>query len=910
MKQEPKLRSAPIQAAEEVAGLGMGPAGAESLIPENIPSELKELHQWVCWKEEESKEGKNTKVPKNAHTGFNAKSNDSKTWAAFDKAVKRFSTKGYNGLMFALTEADSFTVVDLDDVRDPETEKIEPWAEGIISRLNSYTEISPSGRGVHIWVKGKLPSGGRRTGKVEMYDSHRFMAVTGHHLEGTPTTIEERQTELSDLHAWQFGGNKSKGRYPKLGVVPPPTCSLTLSDEELLEKARKRSDEAMFDRLWQGEWEGDYPSQSEGDLALCRLLACETKDPGQIDRIFRQSKLIRTKWDEKHSADGYTYGQMTIDKAIASSELVGTPYCIQEGQLCHLKPVTKGGKTTHITLPLCNFVARCEEEITKDDGREIQKEFVLNGTLDNGQDLPTAAVKASEFPSMKWVSNCWGMAANISAGYSKRDQLREAIQHLSRGTKQRIIYAHTGWREINGVWVYLHGGGGIGIPPGVQVEVDLGPDLERYCLPGPGGAKEVQASLDMLGVADFETMAPLLACVYLAPLADLLKVGFTLWLLGPTGSLKSTLAALALSHFGQFDLTTLPGRWASTENALERLAFVLKDSMFVIDDYAPPHNTDMERELRNSAHRIIRAAGNRAGRQRLTSDLSEQKTFDPRCLLVSTGEILPNVGQSVAARFLVVPVERQRINLELLTDAQKKAHLYPAAMSAYLSWLAPQLEKRIERARQKWEAFREEASGETHLRVPEMVAWLGVGFDLLLDFHFAMGVVDQERATELRQEAWQAFKALGDSHHTVVEDERPTRRFLSILKELFSQKKVYLESLDGGSPPEYEEWGWRPPTGGFGNRDPETSPYAQLIGWVDTDYLYLMPDATWAEANKVLKAQGISLGLTKDGFSEALAKEGFTLTDKNRNTKQKKIRGGNHRVWFMDRQKFNEALDG
>jgi hypothetical protein len=100
------------------------------------------------------------------------------------------------------------------------------------------------------------------------------------------------------------------------------------------------------------------------------LLACETNDPIQIDRIFRQSQLMRPKWDERHFADGSTYGQVTIARAIAFAALAGTPYRIQNGRLCLLKATTKENQTTHISLPLCNFVAYCEEEITEDNGQE------------------------------------------------------------------------------------------------------------------------------------------------------------------------------------------------------------------------------------------------------------------------------------------------------------------------------------------------------------------------------------------------------------------------------------------------------------------------------------------------------------------------------------------------------------
>ena len=210
---------------------------------------------------------------------------------------------------------------------------------------------------------------------------------------------------------------------------------------------------------------------------------------------------------------------------------------------------------------------------------------------------------------MGWVSKNWGMAANISAGQSSQDRVREAIQCLSRNARQRTIYTHSGWREINGIWVFLHGGGAINGWGGI--EVDLGPDLSRYCLPEPGGLEAAQASFKLLEMAPPEITFTFQSCIYLSVLADLLKVNFSFWPLGLTGSLKSTISALFLCHFGDFTERTLPGQWSSTANALERRAFILKDLPFVIDDYAPQHDHKRAAEMEAKAHRIIRAAGNR-----------------------------------------------------------------------------------------------------------------------------------------------------------------------------------------------------------------------------------------------------------------------------------------------------------
>src|SRR5262249_1386121 len=150
--------------------------------------------------------------------------------------------------------------------------------------------------------------------------------------------------------------------------------------------------------------------------------------------------------------------------------------------------------------------------------------------------------------------------------------LREAIQHMSADATARHVFTHTGWRDVGGERVFLVNGGAIGAP-GVEVELE-GP-LARYDLPTEVAnvsdiASGMGASLRLLDVAPYRVSFPLWSAMYLAPLSELLPVDFTLWLLGRTGRMKSTLAAVALGHYGVElgDRTKLPTSWEATANAL------------------------------------------------------------------------------------------------------------------------------------------------------------------------------------------------------------------------------------------------------------------------------------------------------------------------------------------------------
>jgi len=148
-----------------------------SPIPENIPEELKLLDQWVCWRFELNKDGKKTKVPYHP-SGFKADCSKPNSWTSFDQAWAGYQSGKYDGIGFEFSHDDPFAGVDLDHCINNDG-SLEAWAISIVERLNSYTEKSPSGTGLHIFIKAKLPPGGRKKGYFECYESGRYLTVTG-----------------------------------------------------------------------------------------------------------------------------------------------------------------------------------------------------------------------------------------------------------------------------------------------------------------------------------------------------------------------------------------------------------------------------------------------------------------------------------------------------------------------------------------------------------------------------------------------------------------------------------------------------------------------------------------------------------------------------------------------------------
>jgi primase-polymerase (primpol)-like protein len=210
-------------------------------------SNVRNLRQFVCWRYEE-RAGEVTKVPYSPLTGKRASSTDPATWANYTEAVAAYREDRYDGIGFVFTKDDPFCGVDLDKCRNPETGEIEPWAQDIVQELNSYTEVSPSGRGLHILVRGELPDGRNRKERIEMYSHSRYFTLTGRLLEGTRRTIEDRQEQLLSLRHRVLGEQPSTNGQ----VTLHPKIERKLSDQDIIEKATEADNGEKFRRLWNG----------------------------------------------------------------------------------------------------------------------------------------------------------------------------------------------------------------------------------------------------------------------------------------------------------------------------------------------------------------------------------------------------------------------------------------------------------------------------------------------------------------------------------------------------------------------------------------------------------------------------------------------------------------------------------
>lgn len=286
---------------------------------ENVPTEMAHLEQWVLWRAEKLKDkDEYGKVPYQL-IEIPASSTNPSSWSSFDETIKKLDD--YDGVGFVLTKEDDYICLDLDDIHiDKETHKpMTDIAKEVMQK--TWWEVSPSGTGIHAYFKGTLPDEVMKKNKsehLELYSHSRFMTFTGVN-DDVYREVSSDQSYINSLVERYFKREVITNEF-----IPNEVTPSNLDDVEVMQLMAKSKDGTKISELMRGEWKDEFESQSSADLSLLNTLAFYTqKNASQMDRIFRDSGLYRSKWDELRGSK--TYGQISIERAINDCKNVYDP---------------------------------------------------------------------------------------------------------------------------------------------------------------------------------------------------------------------------------------------------------------------------------------------------------------------------------------------------------------------------------------------------------------------------------------------------------------------------------------------------------------------------------------------------------------------------------------------------------
>lgn len=550
---------------------------------------------------------------------------------------------------------------------------------------------------------------------------------------------------------------------------------------------------------------------------------------------------------------------------------------------CYISDNTLVYKNGDNITPLCFGALAIKSEITKNNGVENNIYFEVLAATPAGDLLAPCIVSASEFNSLNWIIKNYGARVAIAATQSAKQKLITAVTLTGLNCERRRVYSHFGYIYKNDKPVnYLHFGGDLLEDNNSQCEIDN--NLRRYNMLTPGNTEEnrtaVNKSLLMLRAHAPAVVYPLLSFVYLAPLMPIVKavlgdIGFLFYLQGETQGGKSTLAALACSHYGNFTRSTPPASFLATANAINELAFILKDCILWIDDFYPKENPAERKKITGIFQNLARAAGDTATRARLNSDSRLKTNHPPRCLFLVTGEDNPDIGKSGAARVFSVYVPSGiREDITEIQTAGRSGDL-ARAMACYIRYIIDNFEDVKSNFEYIYNICSEDITADFGaVRLSNQAALLSASLIMFLKYAVVSGAITSENAKQIKTEGLQYIKQAARDNENNIRDTDPVNIYIRALSDLIAAGRVSLIDLDINTP---------------ATSDFMLSDKNNIIGYKDKLYIYLDSNLAYKAVYDYQAGENAFFGISKATIQRQLLERGYICGKDNNPTITKTI---------------------
>ena len=528
--------------------------------------------------------------------------------------------------------------------------------------------------------------------------------------------------------------------------------------------------------------------------------------------------------------------------------------------------------------------------------------FKVGAVHKSGIKLSEQIVSADEMQNMKWLLNRWGALGAAQPKQNVLSKICHAIMLTKGEVKFETMYLQTGWKKINGEYVFL-------MPTqNSPFTVELQGKLKNYSFTEKGSQEDLIYLSAMLenSFAPQCVMLPLLAVTFLCPLNHFLKSAgcepkFVTALIGKTGSRKSTLAALFLSFFGKFSASDLPMSFHDTANSILSNIYYLKDVLTCIDDFHPS-GMFHEQEMKSIAQNISRYYGDRIGRAQLNSKAELQSSKPPTGNAIITAEYTPEISVSGSARYFNIELNENDVQLDDLSEYQQLANdgVLCGIMQSYIEWIKnvylddeSAFVKTLEDVFLKYRKFYLDRLCANrikfHNRTPDMLAHLKIGFAFLLVFLKSKNQINKSELDKFEKVFDEIVLKAVSANAEIIELENPTTKFCEKLKSLLDSGRCYVETKGLDSPPRQRN----------------------CIGLQDDEHYYLFADTTHSEVRKLCAEQGEHFSISKNELLRQLRKEGLLLSRTSRNTVS--VRDNSNtvvNVAMLNKLKMEERLSG
>ena len=525
---------------------------------------------------------------------------------------------------------------------------------------------------------------------------------------------------------------------------------------------------------------------------------------------------------------------------------------------------------------ICNFLPIPEQRIV--GGKH---NLLISGIGRENRILPSILLDIATIQKCLWVPENFGFEYYINK--KRIDDFMSIIRQLCINSSIKNVCNHTGWIIEDNKWSYIHANGCIG---DAKVEVQLEESINNYCLPEKSkNLKEAcKLSMKLCDTLKDDKGIILQSLVYLSPLVDIINQvtkppEMVVWLWGKTGSRKTSLARVYLSHFGDFT-NKIPCTFNDTKTAVELKANLLKDTLCLCDDFAPKQDYREKKIQDSNAELILRMYGDRIAKGRSSNKLDIKNMNIPRGMMLVTGEGIIS-GESSNARLLSIDVNRESVNLDILTRIQNNASILGEAMRGYIEWLMDQLNKKHDLEdtlenilKDNFEFYRDELRDKygdcVHGRTIEAISWLKVGFTCMLQYMVDINIIDESIQKSYVKRLDIVMNNLIDIQIELISSNSPIEEFLNTLKEAIDSNSIKLGTLNSK------------------NQVIEDKT-ENMYGYRDSNYYYFYLDKIYSFVKWEQQKKGMYMSINQKSLVKQLREEGIVKSDSKNNSPKKVI---------------------
>lgn len=582
----------------------------------------------------------------------------------------------------------------------------------------------------------------------------------------------------------------------------------------------------------------------------------------------------------------------------------------REGILYHSQPMKNGEGL--VTEAIANHAPMLNRMVHKKDGFTTTVEIEFTARRNGRNELPVCVDKKTILSSQPHV--CFSPGCRIYLGKGNTAHYSEFMQIQCENAEIETIYSHTGWITAdNGNKIYLNGGYSVdqnGLTNDYQVELD--PDFRGFQFYPV--EDDIAVCFDTVlktlpqAIPDWAHI-PLLAYFFMTPLNDLLREQgkepcFSLYLIGKTGSYKSSIVKLLLNFFGKFSYAdTAPITFLDTQNAIGRKLAVGADLPLVLDDRRPTNNSIDKQRYEGIEKYVSSAIGDRATRGRLNADSTAKVSYAAKSnLIVTAEEAFVNIGSSSIARSVSIELQPDSISFQYLQELQDRPQHFNKIMQLYIQWVINKREKLIERTDTTLRKFRETFSEAGHARLATAFSQLQFGYAMYLLFLKDSGQLSDDEANEMLSKATEVFLDMCSKQSKKVESEKPTVLFVNLLKEMLETKAVTLSDLTKVAE---------------SNGEVVNAPIMgrTSIGYRDRNYIYLIPQVAYTQVVKFYSESGYTFPASTAALWKMFKDEGKIIPEisksgKVRVDKRKKISEKTGRYIWLKASVLDDMEEG